>query len=64
MNTANKKVILFGLLGAAAVGTTLYVLLGKGKGGEWKQKLSDNMNDIACRVSEYFTGAKDKLKTA
>lgn len=63
MDRSNKKILL-GILGAAAVGTTLYMLLGKGKNSEWKQKMSDNMSDIACRIGDYFTGAKEKLKTA
>jgi len=61
MSTPNKKVI-FGILGAA-IGATIYVLLAPGK-SEWKQKFSDTVSDIASRVGEYFTSAKDKLNTA
>ena len=63
MNTPNKKVI-YGIVGAAALGTALYVLLGPGKATQFKQKFSTGFDDIACRLSDLFTRSKHELKTA
>jgi hypothetical protein len=63
MYTRNKKAVI-GILGAAAVGTTLYFVLSQGRGAQWKQKIADSVQDIACRIGDYFSGAKDKLNVA
>jgi hypothetical protein len=63
MYTPNKKAVV-GILSAAAIGTGLYFLLSSEKGSHWRQKLSDSAQDIACRIGDYFSGAKDKLTSA
>ena len=63
--TTRTKVIL-GLVGAAAAGVIVGLLVAPEKGSDMRKKVGDTATDWAGRVSDLFTSAKgevDNLKT-
>ncbi len=63
MTNSSKKVVV-GVLGAAALGTAVYLLLSSEKGSDIRRKFADSANDLACRIGEMFTNAKEKVQSA
>ena len=57
--TTRTKVIL-GLVGAAAAGVIVGLLIAPEKGSETRKKVGDTASDWASRLSEIFTSAKDE----
>lgn len=64
MKSAKKKNVTFGVIGAAAIGVTIYMLLSTEKGSETKKKIADTFTDLACKIGDYFSAAKDNFITA
>lgn len=58
---SNPNKIILGLIGAAAVGIAVGLLLAPDKGGEVRQKIADKATDIASRIGEFITSGKDKI---
>ena len=61
---SNPNKILLGLIGAAAVGVVVGMLLAPEKGGEIRQKIADKATDIASRIGEYVTSGKEMIGEA
>ena len=64
--TTTTKVIL-GLVGAAALGVTVGLLIAPEKGTDMRKKVGDTASDWAGRLSDIFTKAKgevDNLKAS
>ena len=61
---SNPNKIILGLIGAAAVGIAVGMLLAPEKGGEVRQKIADKAGDIASRIGEFITSGKEKLSDA
>ncbi len=61
---SNPNKILLGLIGAAAVGVVVGMLLAPEKGGETRQKIADKATDIASRIGEFVTSGKEMLGEA
>jgi gas vesicle protein len=61
---SNPNKVILGLIGAAAVGVVVGMLLAPEKGGEVRQKIADKASDIASRIGEIITSGKDKLSEA
>lgn len=61
---SNPNKIILGLLGAAAAGIAVGILLSPDKGGEIRKKIADKAGDIASRVGELISAGKEKLGDA
>ena len=61
---SNPNKIILGLLGAAAAGVVIGILLAPDKGGEVRKKIADKASDIACRIGEFISTGKEKLEDA
>ena len=61
---SNPNKVILGLIGAAAVGVAVGMLLAPEKGGEVRQKIADKAGDIASRIGEFITTGKEKLGEA
>ena len=61
---SNPNKVILGLIGAAAVGVAVGMLLAPEKGGDVRQKIADKVSDIASRIGEFITTGKDKLGEA
>ena len=59
---SNPNKVILGLLGAAAAGIVLGILLAPDKGGEMRKKIADKASDIASRIGELITSGKDKIE--
>ena len=62
MSSPNK--IILGLLGAAAIGVALGILLAPESGGEVRKKIADKASDIASRIGDLINSGKEKLQGA
>jgi len=60
MTNSNK--IILGLVGAAAVGIAVGILLAPEKGSDARKKIAETANDIASRVGEWVNTGKDKAE--
>jgi len=60
MTNSNK--IILGLVGAAAVGIAIGILLAPEKGSDARKKIAETANDIASRVGEWVNTGKDKAE--
>jgi gas vesicle protein len=60
MTNSNK--IILGLVGAAAVGIAIGILLAPEKGSDARKKIAETANDIASRVGEWVNTGKDKVE--
>lgn len=58
--TTTTKVIL-GLVGAAALGVTVGLLIAPEKGTDMRKKVGDTANDWAGRLSDLFSSAKGEI---
>jgi gas vesicle protein len=61
---SNPNKIILGLIGAAAVGVVVGMLLAPEKGGDIRQNIADKASDIASRIGEFITTGKEKLGEA
>ncbi len=60
----NPNKIILGLIGAAAAGVALGILLAPEKGGEVRKKIADKANDLACKFGELINNSKGKVDDA
>jgi len=60
MTNSNK--IILGLVGAAAVGIAVGILLAPEKGSDARKKIAETANDIASRVGEWVNSGKEKAE--
>lgn len=58
----NSSKIILGLVGAAAVGVAIGMLLAPEKGSEIRKKISDKAGDLASRVGDLVSYGKDKFE--
>jgi gas vesicle protein len=58
--TSSTKVIL-GIIGAAAAGAVIGMLLAPEKGSDTRQKIKDAANDWACQLADLFAEGKSEL---
>ena len=58
--TSSTKVIL-GIIGAAAAGAVIGMLLAPEKGSDIRQKVKDAANDWACQLADLFAEGKTEL---
>lgn len=58
--TSTTKVVL-GILGAAAAGAVIGMLLAPEKGSDIRQKVKDAANDWACQLADLFAEGKSEL---
>lgn len=59
--TTTTKVIL-GIVGAAAAGAVVGMLLAPDKGSEIRRKVKDTANDWACQLADLFAEGKSELQ--
>ena len=60
MTTTTK--VLLGIVGAAAAGVVIGMLVAPDKGSELRKKIKDNANDWAGQLSDLFHQGKDKAE--
>ena len=60
MTNSNK--IILGLVGAAAIGVAVGILLAPEKGSDARKKIAETANDIASRVGEWVNTGKEKAQ--
>jgi len=58
--TSTSKIIL-GVLGAAAAGIAIGMLMAPEKGADMRKKIGDTASDLAGRVGELITSGKEKI---
>ena len=58
--TSTTKVVL-GIIGAAAAGAVIGMLLAPEKGSDIRQKVKDAANDWACQLADFFAEGKTEL---
>ena len=58
--TSSTKVIL-GIIGAAAAGAVIGMMLAPEKGSDIRQKVKDAANDWACQLADLFAEGKSEL---
>lgn len=59
--TSTSKIIL-GVVGAAAVGVAIGMLLAPEKGSDIRKKISDTASDLAGKVTDLVTTGKEKIQ--
>lgn len=59
MNSSTKVII--GIVGAAAAGAVIGMLLAPDKGTEIRRKVKDTANDWACQLADLFAEGKTEL---
>ena len=59
--TTQTKVIL-GIIGAAAAGAVIGMLVAPEKGSELRQKVKDTASDLACQLADLFAQGKTELQ--
>ncbi|MBC7887723.1 MAG: YtxH domain-containing protein [Ferruginibacter sp.] len=59
---SNPNKVILGLLGAAAAGVMIGILLAPDKGGEVRKKIADKATDFASRIGELISTGKEKLE--
>jgi gas vesicle protein len=59
--TSTSKIIL-GVVGAAAVGVAIGMLLAPEKGADIRKKISDTAGDLAGKVTDLISTGKEKLQ--
>ena len=57
----NSGKIILGLLGAAAAGVAIGMLLAPEKGSEIRRRIGEKAGDLASRISDLVSYGKDKL---
>jgi gas vesicle protein len=58
--TSTTKVIL-GIVGAAAAGAVIGMMLAPEKGSDIRQRVKDAANDWACQLADLFAAGKSEL---
>lgn len=58
----NPNKIILGLLGAAAAGVAIGILLAPEKGSDARKKIAETANDIASRMGEWVNTGKEKAR--
>jgi gas vesicle protein len=58
--TSSTKVVI-GIIGAAAAGAVIGMLLAPEKGSDIRQKVKDAANDWACQLADLFAEGKSEL---
>ncbi len=58
--TSTGKIIL-GVLGAAAAGIAIGMLMAPEKGADMRKRISDTANDLADQVGDIITTGKEKI---
>jgi gas vesicle protein len=58
--TSTTKVVL-GIIGAAAAGAVIGMMLAPEKGSDIRQKVKDAANDWACQLADLFAEGKDQF---
>ncbi|MEO6547853.1 MAG: YtxH domain-containing protein [Ferruginibacter sp.] len=61
---SNPNKVILGLLGAAAAGVVIGILLAPDSGGEVRKKIADRAGDIASKLGEYISTGKSKVENA
>lgn len=61
---SNPNRIILGLIGAAAIGVVVGILLAPDKGGEIRKKIAEKATDIASRIGEMISTGKEKMDDA
>lgn len=59
MNSSTKVII--GIIGAAAAGAVIGMLLAPEKGSDIRQRVKDAANDWACQLADLFAEGKSEL---
>lgn len=59
MTTSTKVII--GMVGAAAAGAVIGMLLAPEKGSELRKKVKDTANDWACQIADLFSEGKEEF---
>jgi gas vesicle protein len=62
MTTTTK--VLLGIVGAAAAGVVIGMLVAPDKGSELRKKIKDNANEWAGSISDLFHQGKEKAEEA
>jgi gas vesicle protein len=60
MTTTTK--VLLGIVGAAAAGVVIGMLVAPDKGSELRKKIKTNANDWASNLADLFTAGKEKAE--
>ena len=60
MSTTTK--VILGIVGAAAAGAVIGMLLAPDKGSELRKKVKDTANDWACQLADLFAEGKTELQ--
>lgn len=58
---SNPTKVILCLVGAAALGAAVGLLLAPDSGSETRQKISEKANDFASSLGDYIKDAKDKI---
>lgn len=58
----NSSKIILGLLGAAAAGIAVGMLMAPEKGSEMRKKISEKMGDLSSHANDLVSYGKDKLE--
>jgi len=61
MSSTSTKVIL-GIVGAAAAGAVIGMLVAPEKGSEMRKRVKDTANDWACQLADLFAEQKENLQ--
>jgi len=59
---SNPNKVILGLLGAAAAGVVIGILLAPEKGGEVRKKIADRAGDLASRIGDLIGVGKEKVE--
>jgi gas vesicle protein len=59
MNSSTKVIV--GIIGAAAAGAVIGMLLAPEKGSDIRQRVKDAANDWACQLADLFAEGKSEL---
>jgi len=60
MSTTTK--VILGIVGAAAAGAVIGMLLAPDKGSDLRKKVKDAANDWACQLADLFAEGKSELQ--
>ena len=61
---SNPNKIILSLLGAAAAGVAIGILLAPDKGGEVRKRIAEKATDITSRIGELISTGKEKTEAA